>query len=142
MKSALQQYKEMLTPGAVFTVSWPSPMTIHGNTGTTVLTSPDDLRTVERVTSSKVYFKRGKDGATTSSDFPKAALIERRDDGSFVFYDPKSGRDAAGVWSESPNERGRLNYVYTPGDCRKDVTQQFDAADLPSVSSPSQAKAK
>ncbi len=141
MKSALQQYKEMLTPGAVFTVSWPTPLTIHGNTGTTVFTTPADTRTVERVTSSKVYFKRGKDGATTGSDFPKAALIELREDGSFAFYDPKAGRDADGVWRESPNERGRLNYLYTPGDCRKTVPQ-VESADLPSEALSGKSKAQ
>jgi hypothetical protein len=117
MPSALSQFRDATKPNAVFTGAWPSPLVINGNTGSTVLKAPPDLRVVRRVTSSAIYYAKG-DGSEVRGDFPKAYLIEKVG-GAFLIYDPKM--TTSGEMKEIPGERGRLNRVYFQGDVRKEL---------------------
>jgi hypothetical protein len=124
MPSALSEFRDATKPGSVFTVAWPSPLIINGNTGSGVLKSPPDLRTVKRATTTAIYYAKG-DGSETRGDFPKAYLIEKQGE-AFVIYDPKM--TSSGLMKEIPGERGKINRVYFKGDVRDKLA--FNAARL------------
>lgn len=85
-------------------------MTIHGNTETTILVSPPQLRVVARFGSRNIEFSN----VESVSDIPPGYLVSVTPEGAFEIYDP--------VYTETgerkviPRQRGKLNRVYYPGD--------------------------